>query len=87
LGALIKHPESGKQIDLSQSTSDVTGVPDLDIKIYPNDGYGNPDLLRLLMTRESPDAIMHYTDPRFWAWLYQMENEIRQTTPILYYNI
>jgi glycosyltransferase involved in cell wall biosynthesis len=36
---------------------------------------------------EKPDAILHYTDPRFWIWLYQMENEIRQNIPIFYYNI
>jgi hypothetical protein len=39
------------------------------------------------MIREKPDAIMHYTDPRFWGWLYDMEHEIRQNTPIFYYNI
>ena len=29
-------------------------------------------------TQEKPDAIIHFTDPRYWIWLYQMENEIRQ---------
>ena len=33
------------------------------------------------------DAILHYTDPRFWGWLYEMEHEIRQEIPIFYYNI
>jgi len=33
------------------------------------------------------DAILHYTDPRFWDWLYNMEHEIRQNIPIFYYNI
>ena len=36
---------------------------------------------------EKPDAILHYTDPRFWGWLFQMEHEIRQHVPIYYYNI
>ena len=39
------------------------------------------------MEIEKPDAIMHFTDPRFWIWLYQMEHEIRQNIPIMYYNI
>jgi len=30
---------------------------------------------------------MIYTDPRFWGWLFQMEQEIRQHIPIMYYNI
>jgi glycosyltransferase involved in cell wall biosynthesis len=39
------------------------------------------------MNIEKPDAILHFTDPRFWIWLYNMEHEIRQNIPILYYNI
>jgi hypothetical protein len=39
------------------------------------------------MARENPDAILHYTDPRFWGWLYDMEHELRQNIPIFYYNI
>ena len=39
------------------------------------------------MDRERPDAILHYTDPRFWGWLYDMEHELRQNIPIFYYNI
>jgi hypothetical protein len=36
---------------------------------------------------EKPDAILHFTDPRFWGWLYGMEHEVRQFVPIMYYNI
>ena len=36
---------------------------------------------------EQPDAILHFTDPRFWVWLYNMEHELRQKLPIMYYNI
>ena len=39
------------------------------------------------MKIEKPDAILHYTDPRFWIWLYKMEAEIRRDIPIFYYNI
>lgn len=39
------------------------------------------------METEKPDAILHFTDPRFWIWLYQMEHEIRQNIPLLYLNI
>ena len=39
------------------------------------------------MKEEKPDAVMIYTDPRFWTWLFQMEHEIRQVCPIFYYNI
>jgi glycosyltransferase involved in cell wall biosynthesis len=33
------------------------------------------------------DAILHFTDPHYWQWLYDSEHEIRQQVPILYYHI
>ena len=87
IGGAIKHPENGKVVEMKDSVKTETGVEDGYLKIYPTDGYGNPDLLRQIMSIEKPDAIMHYPDPRFWTWLYQMEHEIRQEMPIFYYNI
>ena len=87
IGGAIKHPESGKVVDMNESVKNETGVEDAKLKIYPVDGYGSPELLRQLISNEKPDAIMHYTDPRFWGWLYEMEHEIRQEMPIFYYNI
>ena len=83
----IKHPEEGKVVDMNDAVRKDTGVEDAYLKIYPISGYGNQELLRQLMGIEKPDAILHYTDPRFWVWLYQMEHEIRQNIPIFYYNI
>ena len=87
VGGAIKHPEAGKVVNMDQTLRDETGVEDAKLTIYPIDGYGNQELLRELAAREKPDAIMHYTDPRFWRWLYEMEHEIRQQVPIFYYNI
>jgi len=87
LGAAIKHPEAGKILDLNQSVRDQTGVKDAEVKIYPSDGYGNPDVIRQLLMREQPDAILHFTDPRYWIWLYEIEHEIRQTCPLFFYHI
>ena len=87
LGAALKHPESGKQLILDEDVRKTTGVEDASVKIYCNTGYGNPDILRQLLNIEKPDAILHFTDPRFWRWLYEMENEVRQICPIMYYNI
>ena len=86
-GGAIKHPEEGKIVDMNESIRKETGVEDAYLKIYPISGYGNPDLVRDIIDREKPDAILHYTDPRFWGWLYDMEHEIRQNIPIFYYNI
>ncbi len=87
VGGAIKHPEAGKVVNMDQTLREETGVEDAKLTIYPIDGYGNQELLRELASREKPDAIMHYTDPRFWRWLYEMEHEIRQQMPIFYYNI
>jgi glycosyltransferase involved in cell wall biosynthesis len=87
LGGAINHPESGKIIDMSDAVKNETDVKDTYLKIYPINGYGNSDVLRQVIEIEKPDAILHFTDPRFWVWFYNMEHEIRQNIPIFYYNI
>jgi len=83
----VKHPDGGRVIDLSEATKNETGVPDPYVRLYPTDGYGNPDMLKQIMQIEKPDAILHFTDPRFWIWMYSMEREIRQQCPIGFYSI
>ena len=73
--------------NISDSVEKETGVPEVEANVIPFDGYGNQEVLRFLIDREKPVAILHYTDPRFWGFLYSMENEIRQNIPIMYYNI
>ena len=87
LGGAIHHPEQGKRLDLSQSTNETTGLTDSSVIMYPVNDYGNPDLLRQLIQMEKPDAIMLITDPRYFVWLFAMENEIRRSIPITYLNI
>ena len=87
IGGAIKHPEQGNVVDISESVSKDYGIKDAYLKIYPISGYGNDEILRSIMAIEKPDAILHYTDPRFWQWLYSMEHELRQNIPIFYYNI
>jgi len=87
LGGAIQHPEFGKRLDLSPSTNEVTGLKDTSVTLYPVHEYGNPDILRQLMAVEKPDAIMLITDPRYFVWLFSMENEIRKHIPITYLNI
>jgi glycosyltransferase involved in cell wall biosynthesis len=87
LGGAVKHPEAGQRFDLSQDTDKQAGIQDSSVTLYPTDGYGNPDLIRQLIQIEKPDALFLITDPRYWAWLFQMENEIRKHCPIVYLNI
>ena len=87
LGAAIKHPEEGKALDLSKSVSDATGVEDASVMLYPNSGYGDAQKLRQLLAVHKIDAIFIFTDPRYWTWLFDIEREIRQHTPLVYLNI
>jgi glycosyltransferase involved in cell wall biosynthesis len=87
LGAAINHPDQGKRLDLSEDTNKVMGIPDSSVYMYPISGYGTPELVRQLIDIENPDAIMFFTDPRYWIWLFQMENEIRKKVPMIYLNI
>jgi len=87
VGAAINHPEAGKVLDVSEDIQKSYGIADANVKILPWNGYGNADLIRQLINAERPDAILHFTDPRYWTWLYDIEHEIRQNLPLLFYAI
>ena len=40
-----------------------------------------------IINNESPDAILHITDPRYYSWLYAIENQVRSKIPICYYHV
>jgi hypothetical protein len=87
LGAAVNHPEKGKELDLSADIQARTGIEDADVRIIPWAGYGDANILRQLIMKFKPDAILHFTDPRYWKWLYDMEAEVRENVPILFYHI
>ena len=87
LGGAINHPELGKIFDISDDINKSTGLTDSKVIIQPNNGYGDPRLLRQLMEQRQIDAIFLITDPRYFEWLFQIENEVRQKIPIIYLNI
>lgn len=89
LGAALHHPEHGKILDLSPEVDKEKGLTDSYVRIYAHTGYGSPDVLRELYQKERPDAIMIFTDPRFWGWFFAMEHEIHTQwkIPIIYNNI
>jgi glycosyltransferase involved in cell wall biosynthesis len=58
-----------------------------DFIIKPTDGFGDPEMLRLALATEKPDMILIFTDPRFFQWLFAMEDEIHQICPIAYWHV
>ena len=87
IGAAIDHPEAGQRLDLSEATNKETENSDSNVVIYPNNGYGNADLIRYMLKTEKPDGLMFFTDPRYYDWLFAIENEVRKQIPMIYLNI
>jgi glycosyltransferase involved in cell wall biosynthesis len=87
LAGSINHPEKGKIADLSADVDKEQNLKDSYVKLYPIDGYGDENILREIIQLEKPDAILLITDPRYFMWLFQMEEEIRSQIPIAYLNI
>jgi|TARA_R110000751_G_scaffold275352_3_gene376220 glycosyltransferase involved in cell wall biosynthesis len=55
--------------------------------IWPVDGYGNVDQVRAMIEQQKPDILWFMTDPRFYEWLWQIENEVRTHIPMVYYHV
>jgi glycosyltransferase involved in cell wall biosynthesis len=55
--------------------------------IFPVDGYGSPDMIRSLIRNFKPDILWFMTDPRFFGWLWEMEDEVRPLMPLVYYHV
>lgn len=56
-------------------------------RIIPVDGYGTQEMIRSILRTERPDILWFMTDPRFYGWLWDMENEIRPLIPMVYYHV
>jgi glycosyltransferase involved in cell wall biosynthesis len=78
LGGAIKHQDYRPQ--KTQQWGD-------DWVVVPVDGYGTPEMIRSFLRSERPDILWFMTDPRFWGWLWQIENEIRPNVPMIYYHV
>ena len=87
IAGAINHPEKGKRLDISQSTNNLAGIGDSSVLLYPVDGYGDTQILRQIINLEKPDVIFLITDPRYFTWVFNMEQEIRKKIPITYLNI
>ena len=78
LGGAIKHH------DYTPKLVDPYGE---DWKIIPVDGYGTQEMIRSIIRTEKVDLLWFMTDPRFWGWLWEIENEIRPMCPMVYHHV
>ena len=77
-GGAIQHPSHDPQ--RTEQWGD-------DWVIWPIDGYGTPDQVRGMIHQQKPDILWFMTDPRFFQWLWGIENEIRAHIPMVYYHV
>lgn len=78
LGGAMKHPQY--QLIKTDKWGDLW-------KILPVDQFGTKEMVRSIVWREKPDIVWFMTDPRFWGWLWEMDNEIRANVPMVYYHV
>ena len=64
-----------------------TVVVNPDFVIKPTDGFGTQEMIRVILATEKPDAILIFTDPRFFTWLFEIEDEIHQVCPIFWWHV
>jgi glycosyltransferase involved in cell wall biosynthesis len=78
LGGAVKHEDyAPKRVE--PFTDDWT--------VYPVNGYGNHEEVRSIIQKEKPDVLWFMTDPRFYGWLWEIENEVRALMPMVYYHV
>ena len=58
-----------------------------DWKIFPVHEFGSQEIVRSVLRTEKPDVLWIMTDPRFYEWLWQIDDEIRSLVPIVYYHV
>jgi len=80
-GGAVKHPDYKPQMIAPEKFGDGNWM------IYPVDGYGDKDKMRAILQKEKPDAVLLFTDPRFFVWVWEMEDEIRSVCPIFYWHV
>jgi len=80
IGAAIKHADYRMQ----------NCFPDKyhgDWIVEPTDGYGDREKMRRWLDIHKPDILFIVTDPRFYIWLFEMEDEINAQCPIVYWHV
>ena len=78
MGGAMHHP------DYNPQKTDQWGD---DWVIYPVKGYGDHETIRSMLRTHKPDILWFMTDPRFFTWLWEIEDEVRSVVPMVYYHV
>ena len=77
-GGAMKHPDYRPQKHKDYGD---------DLIVHPVDGYGTQQQVRQALEMYKPDILWFMTDPRFYEWLWDMDDEIRTKVPMVYYHV
>jgi glycosyltransferase involved in cell wall biosynthesis len=64
-----------------------TIVVNEDFIVKPVDNFGTRELVQQILVQESIDAILLFTDPRQFVWLWEFADEVQQVCPITYWHV
>ena len=75
LGAAIYH----ENYDIVKASEDFT--------IIPIKGFGDKETIRSILVSYNPDALIIFSDGRFFSHIFDMEDEIHQVCPIMWWHV
>lgn len=78
LGGAIKHQDYTPQ--------KIDGYPG-SWEIFPVDSYGDAKIVKSFINDRKPDILYFMTDPRFYEWLWAVDDSIRENVPMIYYHV
>jgi glycosyltransferase involved in cell wall biosynthesis len=81
LGGAIQHPNYQLQQVAPEQFGDGNWL------IQPVNGHGDKQVVRKALAEYKPDVLVFFTDPRFFMWLWEMEDEVRQVCPMVYWHV
>lgn len=92
IGVLTRHKDPLlTTINISEDVNNEMGYKDSNVIIIPDvvgpDGYGSMETFRAVLQNFKIDALMIFTDPRYYNWVWEHEGEIHKNCPIIYLNI
>lgn len=58
-----------------------------DFTIIPSNGFGNKEIIRSIIASEQPDVMVIFTDARFFNHVFEMEDEIKEVCPIVWWHV
>lgn len=87
LGAAVKHPKEGVVFDVSEDVNKTQELSDASVFVQGSTGYGTKEVVEGLIDKIKPHAVLLFTDPRHFKFIFDDVEAIKKKTLLFYYNI